>query len=260
MEERLARLAQEAGELLLPYYGHLSSADAQAKEGRRRDLVSEADVAAERYLLSRVPAGDAVLAEESGRREGEGRLWLIDPLDGTINFLHGLPFWCVSIAVMESGSLSAAAIHAPALQMTFTAGAGKGACLDGTPIRTSDCGDLRDAILGTGFPYARDTVADNNLDNIPRVGAVAGGLRRMGSAALDLAFTAAGRLDGFWELQLNAWDVAAGVLLVEEAGGTVTDFSGRDSLDNLLYGRNIVATNGPLHEPLRGLLAPLREL
>jgi len=120
--------------------------------------------------------------------------------------------------------------------------------------------DIGDSILATGFPYARDTVADNNLDNVARLGLVAGGLRRMGSAALDLAFTAAGKLDGFWELQLNAWDVAAGVLLVREAGGLVTDFRGRDDLSRVLYGRHIVASNARVHDAILERLAPLREL
>lgn len=256
----LDQLARETGEILMPFYGRLSTEDATVKDGRRRDLVSRADVAAEEHLLRSIPDGDAVLAEESGRREGGGRLWIIDPLDGTINFLHGIPFWCVSIALMEGGALVDAAIHAPALNLTFTASLASGARLNGDAVSVSGCDDIRDAILATGFPYARDTVADNNLENVPRVGAVAGGLRRMGSAALDLAFTAAGRLDGFWEMHLNAWDVAAGTLLVLEAGGRVSDFAGNEQLERLLYGRNIVATNRKLHGALRGRLAPLREL
>lgn len=260
MPPSLEQLARETGAVLLPFYGRLSRTDASTKGGRRRDLVSHADLAAEEHLLSRIPAADAVLAEESGRRAGNQRLWVVDPLDGTVNFLHGIPFWCVSIALIEKGQLAAAAIHAPALDMTFTATVGQGAQLNGRQVGVSGCDDLRDAILATGFPYARDTVSDNNLDNIPRIGAVAGGLRRMGSAALDMAFTAAGRLDGFWELQLNPWDVAAGALLVLEAGGTVTDFGGNDELERVLHGRNIVATNGRIHDPLRKLLAPLREL
>jgi myo-inositol-1(or 4)-monophosphatase len=260
MKPSLEQLARQTGEVLLPYYGRLSRADATSKGGRRRDLVSRADVAAEAHLLAEIPSGDGVIAEESGRREGGGRLWIVDPLDGTVNFLHGLPLWCVSIAVVEDGRLVEAAVHAPALDMTFTAAAGAGAQLNGAAVTVSDCADVRDAILATGFPYARDTVADNNLENVPRVGAVAGGLRRMGSAALDLALTAAGRLDGFWELHLNPWDVAAGALLVREAGGSVTDFSGDARLERVLEGRNIVATNGRIHDALRGLLAPLREL
>ena len=260
MLDEIVRMSREAGDVLMEYYGRVGTADAQQKGERRRDLVSAADFAAEELILSRVPAGDAVLAEESGRREGSGRQWVIDPLDGTINFLHGLPMWCVSIAVVENDDLAAAVVHAPALGMTFTARAGCGSRLNGGPVTVSAVAELEDAILATGFPYNRNEVPDNNLDNVPRVGAVAAGLRRFGSAALDLSLTAAGRLDGYWELHLNAWDVAAGILLVREAGGRVSDFHGGEALDGLLHGRHIVASNGHIHESLRGRLAPLREL
>ena len=246
--------------MLLSYFGRLGTADATRKGSQRRDLVSEADVAAEQVILAAVPPGDRVLAEESGERPGSGRYWVVDPLDGTINFLHGIPLWCVSIATISDGELVAAVVHAPALAMTFTAERGGGATLNGAPMEVSPVEHIGDAILATGFPYARDTVADNNFDNIPRIGKVAGGLRRMGSAALDLAFTAAGKLDGFWELQLNAWDVAAGILLVREAGGRVTDFRGRNDLQRILYGRHIVASNGRVHDAILEGLAPLRDL
>ncbi len=255
------QLALAAGELLSSYYGRVGFGDATRKGGRRRDLVSEADLEAERLILEGIPGGDAVLAEEGGERAGAGPCkWVVDPLDGTINFLHGIPLWCVSIAVLQDGALAAAVVHAPALDLTFAAAVGEGARLNGEPCGVSEVGDIGDAILATGFPYARDTVADNNLDNVPRVGIAAGGLRRMGSAALDLAFTACGSLDGFWELHLNPWDIAAGVLLVREAGGRVTDFRGSEELETLLHGRNLVATNGRVHEQLRNRLAPLRDL
>lgn len=261
MLDQLIDIAQGAGAVLLRYYGSLTTADADRKGGRRRDLVSAADVEAERWILDRIPVEDDVLAEESGqRRVGSDRLWVVDPLDGTINFLHGLPFWCVSIALVEDGELTAGVVHAPMLQMTFTAQRGAGTALDGGLAAVSDVADLSDAILATGFPYARNTLADNNLDNVPRVGAVAGGLRRFGSAALDLALVACGRLDGFWELHLEPWDVAAGILLVNESGGRVTDCAGNDDLSVLLHGRNLVATNGHVHTQLRSLLAPLRDV
>ncbi len=258
--KELTRIATQAGELLLSYYGQLSTADATRKGSARRDLVSEADIAAEALILAAVPPGERVLAEESGERAGVGRYWVVDPLDGTINFLHGIPFWCVSIASLEDGELTAAVVHAPAIGMTFAASRGGGATLNGEGIAVSGVEQVGDAILATGFPYARDTVADHNLDNIEPLGLVAGGLRRMGSAALDLAFTAAGRLDGFWELHLNAWDVAAGTLLVQEAGGLVTDFHGNRRLDRVLYGRHIVASNGRVHGDILDRLSPLREL
>ncbi len=260
LAQEQVRIATRAGEVLLAQFGRLSAADATRKGNQRRDLVSAADLAAEAVILEAVPAGDRVLAEESGERPGSGRYWVVDPLDGTINFLHGIPFWCVSIATIADGMLEAAVVHAPALAMTFAAERDGGATLNGSPIHVSQVAEIGDSILATGFPYARDTVADNNLDNVARLGLVAGGLRRMGSAALDLAFTAAGKLDGFWELQLNAWDVAAGVLLVQEAGGRVTDFRGRAQLERLLYGRHIVASNARLHDAVLDRLAPLRGL
>lgn len=261
LRDDLVAVARDAGERLLPYYGALGTADASRKEGRRRDLVSEADLVAERLILSRIPDNDAVVAEEGGGRAGaSGRTWIVDPLDGTVNFLRGLPVWAVSLAVRDGDGLAAGVIHAPILGWTFACARGAGTRLNDSPVSVTGTDELGDAVLATGFPYARDTVADNNLENVPRVGRVAGGLRRMGSAAVDLALVAAGRLDGFWELHLNPWDVAAGILMVREAGGRVTDFRGGEDLDRLLSGRNIVATNGRVHGRLRALLAPLREL
>jgi len=258
--DELVRIATATGELLMGYYGRLDTGDADRKGNRRRDLVSKADVEAEALVLDSVPAGDRVLAEESGARAGAGRYWVVDPLDGTINFLHGIPAWCVSIAIVDNDRLTEAVVHAPALGMTFAATHGAGATLNGVPIRVSNVPEIGDAILATGFPYARDTVADNNLANVPRIGIDAGGLRRMGSAALDLAFTGAGKLDGYWELHISAWDVAAGILIVREAGGRVTNFNDAEDLDSLLYGRNIVASNGNVHSAMLSRLEPLREL
>ncbi len=264
MIEQLENLARGAGNLLLRYYGSLSRGDAQHKGGRRRDLVSQADIEAEAYILKQIPAADDVLAEEGGSREGTGdRLWIVDPLDGTVNFLHGIPFWCVSIAVYERHEPVAAVVHAPALAQTFTASAGSPMLLNGSPAEVSSTAELDDSILATGFAYNRNALADNNLDNVVSLGLAAAGLRRFGSAALDLAYTACGRLDGYWELHLEPWDVAAGIQLVRAGGGTVTDFAGGvggcgDS--NLLHGRNIVASNGRVHEALRGRLEPLRGL
>lgn len=260
MLDLVTSIALRAGDALMPYWGNLIAADGRHKGGRRNDPVSDADLAAERVILAALPPGDAVLAEESGERPGGGRQWLVDPLDGTVNFLHGIPFWSVSIALVHDRELEVGVVHAPALGMTFTAAAGAGASLNGTPIRVSPVTDLREAIVATGFPYDRARLKDSNLDNIPRVGPAVGGIRRLGSAALDLALVAAGRLDAFWELHLNPWDLAAGVLLVREAGGRVTDCRGVEDTSTVLGGRNVVASNGPLHEPLRGLLAPLREL
>ena len=185
---------------------------------------------------------------------------LLTPLDGTVNFLHGIPFWAVSIAVIEAGRLSVAVVHAPALGQTFTARAGSGCFLNEKRVGVSSTGDIGEAILATGFAYERNRLPDNNLDNWTRMALDAAGVRRLGSAALDLSYTACGCFDGFWELHLNAWDVAAGSLLVREAGGRVSDFHGSEDVDRILYARHVVASNGLVHEAIRERLAPLKGL
>ncbi|MEM8883734.1 MAG: inositol monophosphatase family protein [Planctomycetota bacterium] len=249
------QLARRAGDVLLPYYGRLHRADAARKAGARRDLVSEADVAAEKELVAHIPAADDILGEEGSERDtGARRRWIVDPLDGTVNFLHGIPFWAVSVALVEDGVLQQGVVHAPALGWTFAAVRGEGATLNDEPMRVSSTGALGDAIVATGFAYRRNELADHNFDNFESIGMEAAGVRRLGAAAVDLALVASGRIDGFWELHLNAWDVAAGILLVREAGGRVTGFEGDESLDPLLDEGHIVATNGFLHEELRGKL------
>ncbi len=253
-------LAQGAASVLEGYAGRLRRVDAQRK-GTARDLVSEADLASERYLLEHIPDADDILSEEGTARDtGAARKWVVDPLDGTVNFLHGIPMWCVSIAAVENGELAAAAVVAPALGETWTARAGDGCLLDGVRAHVSGTDTLAESIVATGFAYRRNELPDNNMDNFAEIAMRAAGIRRMGSAALDLAFLASGRIDGFWELHLNAWDVAAGALLVREAGGRVTDFLGRDGLDDICSRRHIVASNGSIHDELRAKLAPLQGL
>jgi len=254
-------MARGAGELLLEQFGRLERADAERKGGRRRDLVSRADREAEAFLVARVPEEDDVLAEEGeGRSRGRARRWIMDPLDGTVNYLHGLPVWAVSIAVQDADGLLAAVVHAPALEQTFTAVRDEGARLNGGTISVSRTTALEEAILATGFAYDRDRQPDNNLDNWCRFVLESAGVRRMGSAAIDLAFTACGRFDGFWELHLKPWDVAAGSLLVREAGGRVSDFHEHEAVDEVLFSGHIVASNGPLHPEIVRRLAPLRDL
>jgi myo-inositol-1(or 4)-monophosphatase len=251
-------LAAGAGEILASHYGHLRRGDA-ARKTTQRDLVSKADLESQRFLIERIPAADDILAEEGSSRDaGADRRWVIDPLDGTVNFLHGLPFWCVSLAVVDRGELAAAVVHAPELGQTFTAAAGEGAFCNGEPVSVSATPELAESILATGFAYRRNELPDNNFDNFTTLGLAAAGVRRMGSAALDLSYVACGRLDGFWELHLEAWDVAAGTLLVREAGGTVTDFRGGEELDAILFRRHVVASNGRIHGAIRERLAPLR--
>ncbi len=255
------KLARGAGEILMRYHGQLHRADAQRKGGGRRDLVSTADIESEAYLVENIPSTDDILGEEgSDRSTGAARRWIVDPLDGTVNFLHGIPMWCVSIGIVEDGELVVGVIHAPVLDLTFCAARGEGAFCNGEPIRVSPATSLDESILATGFAYRRNELADHNFDNFEALGMRAAGVRRMGAAAVDLAFIASGRMDGFWELHLNAWDVAAGILLVREAGGRVTDFSGSEELDPLLFGRNLVASNGNIHDEILGGLTPIRGL
>lgn len=260
MIDAAIRIAQEAGDLLLERYGRLSGAEI-ARKGPR-DFVTAADRDAEaliaRRLAEEFPA-HSLLAEEGARRGdgGDGPTWIVDPLDGTTNFLHGIPFFAVSIGLVEAGRPVLGVVHAPALRRTFHGAPGSGAFDDERPLSVSVTPDLSEALLATGFGYRLDRVPDHNLDNLATVARIARGVRRLGSAALDLAFVAAGHLDGFWELHLSPWDVAAGAAIVTAAGGVVTDAEGGD---DWLHGRSIVATNGLLHEALRTHLAPLRAL
>jgi myo-inositol-1(or 4)-monophosphatase len=254
-------IAKEAGEVLLERYGRLTRGEISRKS--RRELVTEADRDSERLLLARLAEAfpdHAVVAEEGGRGEheaGERPTWFVDPLDGTTNYVQNIPFFCVSLGLVEEGRPLLGVVHAPALGQTFWGGPGQGAWEGDRPVSVSATPDLSDAILATGFAYDRDLLPDTNVDNFVRLGLRVRGMRRLGAAAIDLAYVASGRLDGFWELHLKPWDVAAGVALVRAAGGRVTDVRGGD---DWLFGRHVVATNGLVHDALRAGLAPLRGL
>ncbi len=228
--DRARAIAIEAGELLLERFGHLASAEVTTKTSRR-DLVTSADLAAERLVTARLREhfpGSAIQAEEETHEEGR-LVWYVDPLDGTVNFVHRLPFFCVSLALYAGTQPLVAVVHAPRLAETFTAVLGGGAFVNGERLAVSRTSELEDALLATGFPYRRGELSNGNLGNLARVFPHARGLRRMGSAALDLAYCAAGRLDAFWELHLARHDLAAGALLVREAGGVVCDLEGGDA-------------------------------
>jgi myo-inositol-1(or 4)-monophosphatase len=252
-------IARGAGEILLEGRERLTSL-AVAYKGLR-DPVTEIDRASEDYLraeIARERPGDRFLGEEGGEREGGTgeRLWIVDPLDGTVNFMHGHPVFCVSIALTVAGRVEAGVVHAPRMRETFWATRGRGAFCDGKRLRVSPEADLAGAVLATGFAYNRGEAGkQTNLDNFSRLTMASQGLRRMGAAALDLAYVAAGIYDGFWELYLSPWDVAAGALLIEEAGGRVTDFGGGDGW---LFGKNILATNGRIHGAVAAHLTPFR--
>lgn len=227
------RAARSAGELIVRSTERLDVISVNEKDGK--DYVSEIDHAAEQVIvnaLRKAYPNHSILAEESGLLEGTGDgtdyLWIIDPLDGTTNFLRGVPHYAVSIACKYRGRLEHAVVLDPVRQEEFTASRGRGAALNGRRLRVSSRKSLEGALLGTGFPFR-----DGQLENIDSylnmfrslVGQTAG-LRRAGAASLDLAYVAAGRYDAFWEFGLSEWDMAAGALLIQEAGGLVSDFAG----------------------------------
>ena len=227
----------------------------------RREMVTDADRAAEREvvgsIMERYP-NHAVLAEEGeltprGQPSGGAdMLWIVDPLDGTTNFVHGLPFYCVAVALSVRGEIVLGVVHAPALQQTYVASKGRGARCNGETIRVTTTAMVSDALLATGFSYRRDEPGrEDNGAVVARVLPLCRDLRRLGSAQLDLCLTAAGHFDGYWERDLMPYDVAAGAVIVREAGGAVTDLQGSE---NWLYGEQILATNGLLHHRLLQIL------
>lgn len=221
------------------------------------DLVTEVDLAAEeaiRTVLRSQTPGIPILAEEGGGAAVASTRWIVDPLDGTTNFVHGFPSYAVSVGLQVDGRLTAACIVDPLRDQTYSAALGHGATLDGERLRVSSVSRLGNALLLTGFAYDRQTRADFYLRFVKAFMEQSQGLRRAGAAALDLCHIAAGRADGFWEFNLSAWDVAAGVLIVEEAGGRVSDMSGAP-LD--LDRPRLLATNGRVHEAMMDVLGPL---
>jgi len=255
LDEALAvalRAAEEAGGLLLEHFGHLDPR-AIGTKSTPRDLVTVADLASERCLVRHLRAafpGHAIEAEEEVRDAADGSRprWFLDPLDGTVNFVHRLPAWAVSVGLFVGGEPQVAVVHVPLLRESFSARRGGGTHLNGQRVRVSDARQLAEAILATGFPYKRGEGLHDNLANFQRFYREVRDLRRMGSAAVDLAYVAAGRLDGFWELGLAPHDVAAGALLVREAGGLVRDADGGE---DWLRGGHIVAANPALFEAVR---------
>jgi myo-inositol-1(or 4)-monophosphatase len=225
-------------------------------EKGRADFVTEVDRESERLIVETLTAavpGSAVVGEElSPGPLPSGLVWIVDPLDGTTNFLHRFPVWAVSIAAAVDGDLVAALVHHVPADTRYTAVAGGGALQDGVPIAVSPVTDPRHALIGTGFPFRDIAQLDTYQAQFAAVVAGAAGLRRPGSAALDLCWVASGRYEGFWELRLAPWDVAAGTLLVREAGGVVTDLAGRA---DVLSHSSVVAGNPSLHSWLLTTLA-----
>jgi myo-inositol-1(or 4)-monophosphatase len=250
------QMARDAGRILLDRQGRAL----QVSNKGDIDLVTESDLASEKLIIERIRSyypRHAILAEESGASEGvngaDGQSewrWIIDPLDGTTNYAHGYPCYCVSIALEHAGRIEIAVVYDPSRDEMFAAERGQGATLNDRRIRVSDVAELNSSMLCTGFPYnvrERPQFARHFATFTMQAQAV----RRDGSAAIDLAYVACGRFDGFWEDGLHPWDVAAGVLLIEEAGGLVTDFkAGALSI----YTPKVLATNGLIHEAMMKVL------
>jgi myo-inositol-1(or 4)-monophosphatase len=221
------RAARSAGDLIVRHMDRLDELTVTSKNPN--DFVSEVDRQAEETIiriLHRAYPDHGFLAEEGGETAGNDYLWIIDPLDGTTNFLHGFPSFAVSIGLRHKGKLEQAVVYDPLQQEMFTASRGAGALLNNRRIRVSRRPGLTGALLGTGFPFKAQQHLDTYLATFKALFPETAGIRRQGSAALDLAYVAAGRLDGFWEIALNPWDIAAGALLIREAGGIVGDFQG----------------------------------
>lgn len=256
---QVARGAAEAGgRELRRHFGRLEQV---RQKGGAGNLVTEADLAAEAAVLAVLAAatpGVAVLAEESGRRDGEGALqWCVDPLDGTTNYSHGFPVFATSVGLCWQGLPLLGALEVPVLEEHYWAAPGQGAWCNGRRLQVSRCERLEDALLATGFSYDRVERRDNNYAEFAWFTHRSHGVRRAGAAAMDLAFVATGRVDGYWERGLSPWDLAAGVVLVEEAGGAVCAYDG-GPLD-LAAGRVIACAPG-LRQPLIDGLAHCRPL
>jgi myo-inositol-1(or 4)-monophosphatase len=257
LERRVAvDAARAAGRLLRD---ELSGARRIAYKGSPTNLVTEMDQRAEALILGRLRGAfpdDAILAEEHGAAGGRsGRRWIVDPLDGTTNYAHGLPLFGVSIALEEARRLALGVVYDPMRDELFVGERGGGATLNDAPIRVSATRSIDASLLVTGFPYNIRETADTNLPEYAAMSLRARAVRRLGSAVIDLAYVACGRFDGYWELRLGAWDVAAGAVLVDEAGARITGFEG-GALE--VDAPTLLATNGLIHDAMLATLAEIR--
>lgn len=247
----IMEVCRSAGEFQMKHFQHVTS-DAVSDKGLNQ-LVSYVDVESEKMLVDTLrlirPEAGFITEENTAPQYAENPVvWIIDPLDGTTNFLHGLQVFSISVALMEHGEITAGVVYAPALNEMFCAEKDQGAFLNGNPIRVSGAQQLNASLIATGFPYYEFQQTTAYLNLLEVLMKKTHGLRRMGSAAIDLAYTACGRFDGFYETGLNAWDVAAGALLVAEAGGKVSDFQSRS---NFLFGKQIVAATPGVYSDLQ---------
>jgi myo-inositol-1(or 4)-monophosphatase len=246
------RAAHAAGDNIVRYVDRIEGLEIDSKN--RNDFVSEVDKQAEAIIIDHIRKAypdHGILAEESGKHGNDTYQWIIDPLDGTTNFLHGFPQFAVSIGLLHKGVFDQAIVYDPLRQELFTASKGGGANLNNRRIRVSKQKALEGALIGTGFPYGDMDNLDNYLESFRKLCPVTAGIRRSGAAALDLAYVACGRLDGFWEYNLKKWDIAAGALLILESGGILSDI---DKSDNYMSSGNIVAGNTRISTQLLDVL------
>lgn len=248
------RAARQAGNVIMRSFSRLDSLTVSEKQVN--DYVSEIDRNAEQAIIDtirRAYPGHSILAEESGAHGKDDFQWVIDPLDGTTNYLHGFPQFAISIALMHRGRLESAVVYDPLRDEMFTADRGAGALLNDRRLRVTKQKTLKGALLGTGIPYRDQRYIDAYLGMLKDLTKETAGIRRPGSAALDFAYVAAGRLDGFWELGLSVWDFAAGALLVQEAGGVVSDIGGGS---RHLETGNVITANIRLHREIVEVIRP----
>ncbi|PKN70339.1 MAG: inositol monophosphatase [Deltaproteobacteria bacterium HGW-Deltaproteobacteria-12] len=250
MKDFTVKLAQEAGALLMEKFDQSIAVSYKGDI----NLVTEADKMSESLIIAAIRQNfpdSGILAEESPAIPGTRLRWIIDPLDGTTNYAHGYPVFCVSIALEKDGLVELGVIYDPTRRDTFTAVRGRGAYLNGKRLAVSTTFDLNRSLLATGFPYDIRESKENNINYFNGMAKEVQAIRRAGAAALDMAYVAAGRFDGFWELKLQPWDVAAARLMIEEAGGEITEISG--SSWNMLS-PNILASNGRIHQQMIAVL------
>ena len=246
MVETAVDCVTEAGDILLDYHNRLHSLQIQAKG--RFDYVTEADLAAQDVIIklihSRHPEHEILAEENNGSQGQNANRWLVDPLDGTANFIHGFPVFAVSVALEYENSIVVGAIYDPCRRELFLAQKGQGATLNGRPLQISKRQTVDEALIATAFPWRHKSVLSRYLEGFTQIFSRVSDVRRGGSAALDLAYVACGRCEGYWELGLSPWDIAAGHLLVLEAGGYITDFNGED---NHIWAGDVVAGNPAIH-------------
>lgn len=254
MKTFIAEIIQQAGEICRQGWRDDTSKKVTYKGPK--DLVTMVDIAVETFLVgairARYPEHQIIAEEGSGGGPNRAHRWYLDPIDGTTSYFHKQPYFCISLAYESAGELHAAGVYAPELEQLFLAEKNAGALLNDCPITVSSATKLEDSVLATGFACLRSGLQDNNLPVLNKIMPEIRDIRRCGSAALDLCYVAAGKYDGFWEMNLNVYDVAAGVLMVREAGGIVSDFDGLSRYPE----HGIIASNQHLGEDIRALVRP----